>query len=140
MNLWLGDLHLRQVCWIYVSVSLRRDEFLALAMSDVMFRPYNSEKEHQNETDGEDKEIEEGFMHRDPSPADMALLSDLEREIDRLERERRRAAIRSDRLLAHVNLDETGFTFHRALRTVSGLDERLSQLRSLVEKVHRRVE
>ena len=78
-------------------------------------------------------------MLKEPSPADVALLSDLEREITRLESERLTAAHRSDKLFSQVNSDDTGFGLHRALSTVSGLDERLAQLRSLVDKVRSRV-
>ena len=78
-------------------------------------------------------------MIKEPSPADVALLSDLEREIARLESERKSAASRTDKLFSQVNIDDTGFALHRALSTVSGLDERLSHLRSLVDKVRSRV-
>ena len=78
-------------------------------------------------------------MTRQASSADMALLSDLQREIARLESERQKAVSRSDKLLAQLATDDTGFTFHRALSTVNGLNDRIQQLRKLAEKVRSRI-
>lgn len=75
----------------------------------------------------------------EPSPSDVALLSELQSEIARLESERTKAANRSDKLFSRLTNDDTGFSFHQALNRVNGLNERIQQLRNLAEKVRGRI-
>ena len=83
--------------------------------------------------------IHNGKMTRQAAPADVALLSDLQREIARLESERKKAVSLSDKLHGQLTSDDTGFTFHRALCTVNGLNDRIQQLRNLADKVRSRI-